>query len=48
MPAAQDSWAGLPYTPKPAWAGRRARPPAKPPWDARSRAELQLGWAVNV
>lgn len=39
MPAAQDSQAGLPDTPKPPWAGHRARPPAKPPWDTRSSAE---------
>lgn len=31
MPAVQDSWAGLPYTPKPTWTGCRARPRPNPP-----------------
>lgn len=41
MLAVENIWAELSYTPKPAWAGCRARPPTNPPWNARSRAEPQ-------
>lgn len=41
MLAVENTWAELFYTPKPAWAGCRARPPANPRRNSRSGAAPQ-------